>query len=249
MAAAPIIERFRAARRNPRVAVLEGLHALKHALRFGAEIVEVAALNPSEVARLARNLAPDVADRVIALAREVDSDTFAVLSPASVPTGVMAIAERPDVDIATAFQANGPAPIVVLERVSSPFNAGAAIRVAAAAGAAGLFVTGTVDPWGPTAVRASAGLGWALPVAHVLHMPSTDRPIVALDPAGEPMQPDVIPPRAILAFGQERVGLSRETLEAADLRVRIPMRAGVSSLNVATAVAAVLYGMRHDGRQ
>jgi tRNA G18 (ribose-2'-O)-methylase SpoU len=48
--------------------------------------------------------------------------------------------------------------------------------------------------------------------------------------------------RALLAFGAERRGLSTEVLDRADLRVRIPMRSGVSSLNLATSVAAVLYG-------
>ncbi len=50
-----------------------------------------------------------------------------------------------------------------------------------------------------------------------------------------------VPPRAILAFGAERRGLSSELMASADHRISIPMSAGVSSLNVATAVAVVLY--------
>ena len=62
--------------------------------------------------------------------------------------------------------------------------------------------------------------------------------LIAIDPDGEER---AAPRHAILAFGGERYGLS-EALEArADARIRIPMRAGVSSLNLATAVAAVLY--------
>ena len=53
---------------------------------------------------------------------------------------------------------------------------------------------------------------------------------------------DTLDPRAILAFGTERDGLSDALLAGAEQRVRLPMRAGVSSLNLATAVAAVLYG-------
>ena len=58
-----------------------------------------------------------------------------------------------------------------------------------------------------------------------------------------------MPRHAILAFGCERHGLSDELLPSADARIRIPMRAGVSSLNLATSVAAVLYGWssRLDG--
>ena len=46
-----------------------------------------------------------------------------------------------------------------------------------------------------------------------------------------------------LAFGSERRGLSTALLDAADARVALPMRDGVSSLNLATAVAATLYSV------
>lgn len=235
-----IVERYRAARRDSRRTVLEGFHVLKHALRFGAEIEEVAALDPDDVERLAAELAPDLAADLRNLVRRVEGTQFAVLSPARVHTGVIAIARRPDIDVDAALAAPESAPVVVLENPRSPYNVGAAIRVAAAAGAAGLFVTGLVDPWGPTALRAAAGLNWALPVAQLFDLPSTDRPLVALDPEGEDM--NCLPPRAMLVFGTERDGLSRATIEAADVRIRIPMRPGVSSLNLATAVAATLYG-------
>lgn len=42
LAEAELIEHFRRARRDPDLAVLEGFHALKQALRFGAEIVQFA---------------------------------------------------------------------------------------------------------------------------------------------------------------------------------------------------------------
>ena len=69
-------------------------------------------------------------------------------------------------------------------------------------------------------------------------------PIVALDPAGEPLGAGPLPPRAVLAFGTERDGLSAALLARAERHVAIPMRAGVSSLNLATAVAVTLYAWR-----
>jgi TrmH family RNA methyltransferase len=38
--------RFRGARRVPELTVLEGFHALKHALRFGAEVEIAVAVDP-----------------------------------------------------------------------------------------------------------------------------------------------------------------------------------------------------------
>ena len=76
--------------------------------------------------------------------------------------------------------------------------------------------------------------------AHRSRAATTDRPLIAVDPDGEEQR---VPRDTILAFGSERHGLSQALLADADARVRIPMRAGVSSLNLATSVAAVLYGL------
>ncbi len=100
------------------------------------------------------------------------------------------------------------------------------------------------DPWHPEALRGAAGLHFALPVAAIGALPEGDRPLVAIDPEGEELAPGTLSPRSILAFGTERYGLSAELLEGADARLAIPMRAGVSSLNLATAVAAVLFSQR-----
>jgi TrmH family RNA methyltransferase len=75
-----------------------------------------------------------------------------------------------------------------------------------------------------------------------------ERPLLAIDPDGDPLEPLELPPRAILAFGTERYGLSPELSARADARVSIPMRQGVSSLNLATSVAAVLFAWRLCGR-
>jgi hypothetical protein len=117
-------------------------------------------------------------------------------------------------------------------------------RVAAAADVAGVLTTGSSDPWHPDAIRGAAGLQFALPVARVDELPATDRPIVALDPEGEDLRPSRLPADAVLAFGAERYGLTDTLLARADARIRIPMRRGVSSLNLATSVAAVLFAWR-----
>ena len=108
----------------------------------------------------------------------------------------------------------------------------------------GVLTTGDNDPWHPDALRGAAGLHFALPVAAIEAIPQGDRPLIAVDPGGEDLRPGAIPPRAILAFGTERHGLSSSLLERADARVGIPMREGVSSLNLATSVAAVLFSQR-----
>ncbi|HEX6208378.1 MAG TPA: TrmH family RNA methyltransferase [Actinomycetota bacterium] len=233
-------EGYRAARRDSSLAVLEGFHALKHAIRFGAELLDVVASEDAPLDELAADLAPDVAGRLRAVER-IPAEGFAELTPTPPATGIAALARRPPVDVAAVLGDPGPAPVVFLEKPRRLENVGAVVRVAAAASAAGVLSSGPHDPWHPAAVRGSAGLHFAVPVARVDALPASDRPLVALDPEGIELGPGVLPPRAVAAFGTERVGLGREILRRADLRVRIPMREGVSSLNLATAVAVVLY--------
>jgi TrmH family RNA methyltransferase len=233
--------RFRSARTDPALAVLEGFHALKHALRFGAAIELAVTRDTKALARLADTLAPDLAERVAALAQEIDADGFAALAPVPPATGVVALARRPVLDAEALLAARDPAPIVLLQRPSDLGNIGATVRVAAAAGAAGVLTTGRHDPWHPAALRGAAGLHFAVPVVRIDRLSPTPRPLVALDPTGRPLDAAGLPEGAVLLFGSERGGLDAEILARAEHRFAIPMRPGVSSLNLATAVAVALY--------
>ncbi|MDP2711969.1 MAG: TrmH family RNA methyltransferase [Solirubrobacteraceae bacterium] len=240
-----LAERFRRARRDPELAVLEGFHALKHALRFGARVDEAVGTDVAALERLAADLAPDLAEAFASLITTVSGDVLACCAPHVPRTGVLAIARRPSVDPAVALADPRVAPIVLLEDPRTMANMGACVRVAAAADAAAVLTTGASDPWHPDALRGAAGLHYALPVARIDDLPALgDRPLLAIDPDGDELRPGDLPARAILAFGTEREGLSGVLLQRADGRLRIPMRAGVSSLNLATSVAAVLYAWR-----
>ncbi|MET0558662.1 MAG: TrmH family RNA methyltransferase [Solirubrobacterales bacterium] len=242
-----LIHHFRRARRDRGLVVIEGFHALKHALRFGADVEQAYATDPGALEALAAELAPDLAGRFAATVEPIDAATLDRLAPLTPRTGVVAVARRPAVDVGAVLADERPAPVVLLEDPRNMGNIGASIRVAAGADAAALLTTGEHDPWHADAVRGAAGLQFALPVASLDSLPRGERPLLALDPEGEPLDPARLPPRAILAFGTERDGLSDSLLGAADARVSIPMREGVSSLNLATSISAVLFAWRLRG--
>jgi TrmH family RNA methyltransferase len=227
------VERLLAAARvDPELVVLEGFHALKHALRFGADVLAAGTADPGGLAALAAELAP-----------ELDLGRVETVAPAALGarphhTRVVAVARRPAFDARSLPRGR----IVLLEDPRHLGNVGAVVRVAAAAGAAAVLTTGLRDPWDPAALRGSAGLHFALPVGRADAGALDDRPLVALDPEGEPLAD--LPGDALVAFGSERHGLSEALLARAAARLAIPMRAGVSSLNLATAVAVALYNAR-----
>ncbi|WP_049577738.1 TrmH family RNA methyltransferase [Streptomyces sp. SBT349] len=217
--------------------LLDGFHAVKHALRFGADVPLALAADREGALRLAGRLAPDLADRLASLLTPVAPAALAGLLERPHPTGVAALAVP-----ARRVPAHGPAPVVLLDNPRHLGNIGAVIRVAAGAGARGVLTTGTADPWHPAVLRAAAGLHFATAVDRVdpaAGLPPG--PLLALDPAGTDLRATRIEDGAVLAFGSERAGLSPEVRQRADALVALPMREGVSSYNLATSVAMTLY--------
>jgi RNA methyltransferase, TrmH family len=256
---ATAVDRVRTARRDPTRVVLEGVHALKHAVRFGAEVEVVLTPDAAGLDRLLADLAPDVVLPVPVA--EVTPAAWRSATSRELPSPALSVARRPAPSVAGKVGGGSiegrAGRVVVLEQPRHLGNLGAAVRVAAAADAAGLLVVGDADPWHPTAVRAAAGLQFALPVARADRLPDTGRPVVAVAPDHAPA--DVaeavtgtgspprrlslreVPAEAVLLFGTERGGLSAALRARAGASVSIPMREGVSSLNLATAVAVLLY--------
>lgn len=217
--------------------LLDGFHALKHALRFGARVPLALTEDRPRALALAADLAPDLTGTLDGLLSEVPEGTLAGLVPRPHPTGVAALAVRGGASLDGARTA----PVVVLDDPRHLGNVGAVIRLAAGAGAAGVLTTGTVDPWHPGVVRASAGLHFATAVARCEPSGLPPGPLYALDPEGDDIRGLVLPDDALVAFGSERHGLSDELRERADHLVALPMRARVSSYNLATSVAMTLY--------
>ena len=211
--------------------ILEGFHAVKHALRFAPSLVRsVTVSSVASAAELCADLAPDICSSLLALAVE---------GPVDHPTGICGTARRPPEDRSVLSFRNTP--LVLLDDPRHPGNAGAAIRVAAAAGASGVALLGALDPWHPSVLRGSAGLHFALPILSC-SLAEVTGPIVALDASGERL--GEVPDSAVLVVGSERAGVSAEVLARADAIVSLPMREGVSSLNLATALSAALYHWR-----
>lgn len=240
-----LVARFQGARRDRALAVLEGFHAVKHGARFGADVELLVARDRDRALRLAESLAPDVRP-VFEKVETVPAEVFRKLAPHPPGTGVLAIARRRAWSLEDALVPSGDGLAVLVEHSSDLGNVGAVIRNAAGLGARGVVLVGEHDPWHPDAVRGAAGLQYAVPVIGVprladLSLSERGAPVVGLDPEGTPLRPGTIPPGAILAFGAERQGLSAELRALVQMNVALPMRPGVSSLNLASTVGIVLY--------
>jgi tRNA G18 (ribose-2'-O)-methylase SpoU len=190
---------------------------------------------------------------------QLDPATPVYLAPAAVLAqvvgfdlhrGIVASARRP-VARRAADLVRGARTVAVLEGVNDAENLGALYRNAVAFGVdAVLLDPTTADPWNRRTVRVSLGHVMAVPTARVEPWPAgldelrhAGLTVVALTPGAGAAPVSVLEgmgPIALL-LGAEGPGLSAAALAAADVRVRVPMVAGVDSLNVATAAAIAFH--------
>ncbi|HEX8457174.1 MAG TPA: RNA methyltransferase [Pyrinomonadaceae bacterium] len=173
------------------------------------------------------------------------------LGDTKTPQGIVLLARRFQTDRATFEKSLSPHPlVVVLHRINNPANAGAMLRVAEAAGACGVVATaGTTDLLSPKALRGAMGSSFRLPLwtgaefAEVISWCGERRiRTVSADLAARQTHTEFAwtGARAVL-MGEEGAGLDEAEIRAADERIRIPMQPPVESLNVAVALAVILY--------
>ena len=146
--------------------------------------------------------------------------------------------------------------VAVLEDIVDHTNVGAIFRSAAALGLDAVLVTPRcVDPLYRRSVRVSMGTVFQVPWARLENWPADlavlrdhGFTVAAMELTDDAVDVDELaarnPEKLALVLGTEGAGMSPETLAAVDLAVKIPMRPGVDSLNVAAASAVAFWELR-----
>lgn len=222
-------------------AIAETFHLLEEALRSDREVRSVIA---------AESVKSAVENHVGRLARiqliVVPDDIFPSLSATESSQGVIALVRPPAWTLDQVFR--GRSLVVLLDGLQDPGNAGAVVRAAEAFGASGvLFLKGTVSPWNPKTLRASAGSLFRLPVLAAMDpdlaraaMEQRRIDVYATVPSGGRLLADAeLTRRCAFIIGSEGRGVS-EKLRASAIDLRIPTH-GVESLNAAMAAGILLY--------
>lgn len=235
----------RAVRRGERTAtgacVAEGFHLLEEAIRSECRI-EAALVATSVRSTVEAHVRGLRKVRVIVL----DDAMFEAVSATESSQGVITLVHPPEWTLDSLFRTRPMA--VVLDGIQDPGNAGTILRTAEAFGATGaLFVKGSVSPYNPKALRASAGSVFRLPILTGLD-PDLARAALeqkrvavysAVPRGGKSLLELDLGRGFALVVGSEGHGISTR-LRSATVDVRIPT-AGVESLNAAMAAGIILY--------
>lgn len=242
-----IVKEFRSVSRGDQTRLLlDGWHLVADAARAGVSLTRVAMHGrpPEEYQAIVDDLT-----RAGVAITAVSAPVLDAVSPVRTATGVVALADRPVVTLQALLE---PAPALVVAGfgLQDPGNVGAIIRAAEAGGATGaIFDSASADPWGWKALRASMGSAFRLPVrrdreirAALAEWRTAGLSLVAAHPRGavDVQDADLSVP-TVLLLGAEGTGLPEDVLDMASLRVAIPMKPPVESLNVAVAAALLVY--------
>ena len=185
------------------------------------------------------------------IARFVEGRDFVVLSdallreiaPVDTPSGLMAVAAMPQATAAVHRQKDA----ILLDGVQDPGNVGTLLRTAAAAGITQAILSpGCASAWSPKVLRAGQGAHFVLAIHEdtdlldfVARYEGTTA-VTCLDGATSLYEACWDAPVAWI-FGAEGLGVRRELIDAAQLRIKIPMPGAVESLNVGAAAAVCLF--------
>ena len=233
--------------------LIEGRNAVTEALRSGRAVNKVYLADGDTDKALGR-LAAMARDAGAVVVR-IDRRKLNEMSPTGAHQGIIASVAAHEYatldDILVLAEKRGQPPLIVLcDELSDPHNLGAIIRTAECAGAHGVVIPKRRSV-GLTAVvgKASAGALEYLPVARVSNISAAIRELkqrgvwvygTAADADTDLYHADLKGPAAIV-IGNEGAGMSRLVAESCDLRVGIPMKGQISSLNASAAAAILLY--------
>ena len=245
----PIVSRCRdAAAAEGEEVLLEGPHLVAEGLAAATPMSVVLVGEGSETRPAIADLLRRATARNIAVQR-VTPAVLDAASPTRTPAGVLALATLALSELSRLLHPE-PAFVTVAIGVQDPGNVGTLVRTSEAAGATGVLACeGTAHPFGWKALRGSMGSALRLPIAksgdsaaHLAQLQASGVRIVALAAAADAVlgELDLTGPIAVCA-GSEGAGLPSQVLLLADVRLRIPMRPPVESLNVGVATSLVLY--------
>ena len=181
---------------------------------------------------------------------------FSSAIPSDAPQGVAALARWKEFSLEDVLAKSPAGPILVIAGVQDPGNLGTILRSAEAFGAGGVLLgEGTVSPYNPKVVRASAGSVFRLPLARaklsevVGGMKDQGLRLVGTASHKGTLldQAKLSGPLAIF-IGSEGAGLSRDLIQQMDEVLAIPHAVQVESLNVGVAASIVLYEVMRQKR-
>ena len=161
------------------------------------------------------------------------------------PQGIMAIVEKPKLEEINYSESN----FLLLDNIQDPGNLGTILRTADSLDMKQIIVSkGTADAYNLKVVRSTMGAIFRVKIIEVQslnkivkEMKKHKIKVYATDLQTDKSIYDVDYEKSAIVIGNEANGVSKEVLEEASQRIKIPMLGKTESLNAAVATSIILY--------
>lgn len=189
----------------------------------------------------------------------VSDQVFSKMSDTKTPQGILAVLAKQEYKREELLGAPDAAPLLLLlENVQDPGNLGTILRTAEGAGITGVIISpGCADIYQPKVVRSTMGSLFRVPFyqtadlyQEIKYLKDNHIKLYAACLEGSECY-DAADYRGGSAFliGNEGNGLTRQAVQAADMRIRIPMAGKLESLNAAVSAALLVYEAARQRRK
>ena len=193
---------------------------------------------------------PPLFEKLSRVGYEIVSDeVFLKMSDTQTPQGILCVVRRPEYSLEQMIEVEKPL-LMILEDIQDPGNLGTIVRTGEGAGITGVIMTKqTVDIYNPKTIRATMGSIFRVPYIYIeeiqevlakLHEKGIRTYAAHLE--GERYYDSYsFTEGSAFLIGNDGNGLKRETADAAQNYLKIPMEGKVESLNAAIASALLMY--------
>ena len=224
---------------------IEGTRILEEAIRSGLRFRAVFFSQSAE--NKAERLLPQIGAHVETLL--LPDKLFATAVPSETPQGVAALVRWKEFSLDDVLAKAPSGPLLAIAGVQDPGNLGTILRSAEAFDATAVVLgEGTVSPFNPKVVRASAGSVFRLPLARTKLNDAVARfrekglrLIGTSSHKGVPVDQAKLDGSLVIFIGSEGAGLPRDLVSQMDELIVIPHSSRVESLNAGVAASIVLY--------
>lgn len=222
--------------------IVEGNKMIEEAVRENAKIKMIVVCEELNQNPIPKEILYKIAKEKIIY---VSNNVFKVLTDVNTPQGILAVIEKNNniqIDFSKELY-------LILDNIQDPGNMGTILRTADSIALTQIIVPkGSADCYNPKVVRSTMGAIFRVNVIEVENLEKTIKElkkhkiqILATDLKTEYSIYDVNYKKSAIVIGNEGNGVSKEVLDLADKRIKIPMPGKAESLNAAVATGIILY--------
>ena len=222
--------------------VIEGTKMIEEAVRENVKISMVVVCEELNQGPIQKDVLYKIAKEKVVY---VNDKVFKILTDVTTPQGILAVVKKNE-NRQIDFSKNL---FLVLDNIQDPGNMGTILRTADRVALTQIIVPkGNADAYNPKVVRSTMGAIFRVNVIEVEDLAKTIKEmkkhkiqVLATSLSADYSIYDVNYKKSAIVIGNEGNGVSKEILELADKKIKIPMIGKTESLNAGVATGIILY--------